>query len=104
MADSIRFTAADLDRLGAKLDSLDLSGHEHALMMAVFAAAARALTAEAAGGEELAEVSGFSFSFGATSLSQGFQGAVRPIATFKHGLAAGNDRSIIIIGGSNFYD
>lgn len=103
MADSINFTAADLDRLGAKLDSLELTNDERALMMAVFQAAARALTAEAAG-EDLAEVSGFSYSFGATSLSQGFQGAVKPIATFKQGLAVGGDRSIIIIGGLNFYN
>lgn len=103
MTERIELAAADIERLGTKLDGLDLTPDEQSLMMAVFDAARRALAAEAAGEREPAEVGGYSFSFGA-SLSQGFQGAVQPLAAFKGGLSVGANRIMVMGGNTQFYD
>lgn len=73
MAESTRFTAADVQHLGAKLDALELSEAERAVLNSVFA------TARAAA--EQSDTAGFAIdSYKPTeSLSLNFTNALTPI-------------------------
>jgi hypothetical protein len=79
--ESISVTQSDLEALGAKLDKADLTDNDRKLLVAAFAAAGRAVSAEAEN-----DVSGYTLSglpqssFGTTSLrsglSSGFGGSL----------------------------
>jgi hypothetical protein len=77
MPDPVRFTSADLDRLGAKLDTLDLTDDEHQLLLAVF---------DRVGASASDEVQGHAVFPSAPAhqnvpLSDGFRGALQPLGS-----------------------
>jgi|EndMetStandDraft_9_1072997.scaffolds.fasta_scaffold732380_1 hypothetical protein len=94
--EEITLTPAELDALGAKLDSVDLSAKDKQILVAAFAVAAKAISNED-------DVSGFQFggsSFSAASfnspnlqqgLTTGFQGSLS-----QGKMADFNNKAIII--------
>ena len=78
--ESISVTQNDLEALGAKLDKADLSENERKLLVATFAAAGRAVSAEAEN-----DVSGYTLSGLSPTLSS---------STLKSGLTSGFNNSL----------
>jgi len=89
MPETIRFTRPDVDRLAAKLDTLDLTPDEHKLLLAVFDRAR-----ESAGDE----VQGHMFSpvptEGNVPISEGFMGALQPYGRQGFGPVGGGSAII----------
>ena len=71
MPEPVRFTEADVNRLGQKLDSLDLDENERGLLDAIFATARSAV----------GEVGGYALNayVPSPSLSQGLQNTLDPV-------------------------